>query len=272
MIQSNYSAMTAIANISNTNSLLEKSLQRLTTGKRINSASDDVSGLAIADKLRTQSSSLSMSITNANNAKAMIKIADGAMKETSDSLDLIKTKLIKAASSTTSDEGRESIRKDIAKLLKSIDETAKNTTYNGMQLLAKADGSATDALNFQIGETSSSVVSTDGGVRANSKDVIIGEFEHGKCKIDPELFEEKAWNISGDELKAATEALSSELNEAMGGLPDSKEYVFRANVENGKITKIKLRRRIAFGPALSVGLAVGMLCGETIIKAYLSML
>ena len=44
------------------------------------------------------------------------------------------------------------------------------------------------------------------------------------------------------------------------------------NVENGKITKIKLRRRIAFGPALSVGLAVGMLCGETIIKAYLSML
>lgn len=169
MIQSNYSAMNAIANINNTNSLLEKSLQRLTTGKRINSASDDVSGLAIADKLRTQSSSLSMSITNANNARAMIKIADGAMKETSDSLDSIKTKLIQAASSTTSDEGRESIRKDIAKLLKSIDETAKNTTYNGMQLLAKADGSATDALNFQIGETSSSVVSTDGGVRANSE-------------------------------------------------------------------------------------------------------
>lgn len=169
MIQSNYSAMNAIANINNTNSLLEKSLQRLTTGKRINSASDDVSGLAIADKLRTQSSSLSMSITNANNARAMIKIADGAMKETSDSLDSIKTKLIQAASSTTSVEGRESIRKDIAKLLKSIDETAKNTTYNGMQLLAKADGSATDALNFQIGETSSSVVSTDGGVRANSE-------------------------------------------------------------------------------------------------------
>ena len=106
----------------------------------------------------------------------------------------------------------------------------------------------------------------------NSKDVIIGEFEHGKCKIDPELFEEKAWNLSGDELKAATQSLSNELNEVMGELPDSKEYVFRANVENGKITKIKLRRRIAFGPALSVGLAVGMLCGETIIKAYLSML
>ena len=112
----------------------------------------------------------------------------------------------------------------------------------------------------------------EGKVADSSKDVIIGEFEHGKCKIDPELFEEKAWNLSGDELKAATESLGNELNEVMGELPDSKEYVFRANVENGKITKIKLRRRIAFGPALSVGLAVGMLCGETIIKAYLSML
>ena len=112
----------------------------------------------------------------------------------------------------------------------------------------------------------------EGKAADSSKDVIIGEFEHGKCKIDPELFEEKAWNLSGDELKAATESLGNELNEVMGDLPDSKEYVFRANVENGKITKIKLRRRIAFGPALSVGLAVGMLCGETIIKAYLSML
>lgn len=110
-----------------------------------------------------------MSITNANNGIAMIKVTDGAMKETSDSLDAIKAKLIQAASSTTSAEGREAIRKDIEKLLKMIDETAKNTTYNGMQLLAKADGSATDTLNFQIGEKSTSIVSTDGNVRANSE-------------------------------------------------------------------------------------------------------
>lgn len=169
MTLSNYSAMNSIANNNNTNSLLEKSLQKLTTGLRINSAADDVSGLAIADKLRTQSTSLAMSITNANNGIAMVKVADGAMKETADSLDSIKAKLIQAASSTTSDEGRESIRKDIQKLLKTIDETAKNTTYNGMQLLAKSDGSATDALNFQIGEKSTSIVSTDGGVRSNSE-------------------------------------------------------------------------------------------------------
>lgn len=169
MTLSNYSAMSAIANNNTTSSLLEKSLQKLNTGLAINSSSDDASGLSIADKLRTQSSSLTMSITNANNGIAMVKIADGAMKETSNSLDAIKSKLIQAASSTTSAEGREAIRKDIQKLLKTIDETAKNTTYNGMQLLAKTDNSATDPLNFQIGEKASSIVSTDGGVRANSE-------------------------------------------------------------------------------------------------------
>lgn len=105
-----------------------------------------------------------------------------------------------------------------------------------------------------------------------AEDVIYGEFEHGKCKISADLFEEKAWNLSADELKAAVEELSAELLAVMPDLPDSKEFVFRAYVKDGAVTKIKLRRRIAFGPALSVGLAVGMLCGETIIKSYLALL
>jgi len=169
MTLSNYSAMTTIANNSVINNLMERSLERLTTGLKINSASDDASGLAIADKLKFQASSLTQSVENANSAVAMIQIADGAMAETSDALDVIKQKLIQAATSTTSDEGRESLRKDIKKLLESIDQTAKDTTYNGVQLLAKTDGTATDALTFQIGESSSSTISTDGGVRANSE-------------------------------------------------------------------------------------------------------
>ena len=105
-----------------------------------------------------------------------------------------------------------------------------------------------------------------------AEDVIYGEFEHGQCKISADLFEEKAWNLSADELKAAVEELSASLLEVMPELPDSKEFVFRASIKDGAVTKIKLRRRIAFGPALSVGLAVGMLCGETIIKSYLALL
>lgn len=174
MTLSNIAAMQTIANNNNTNILMNKSLERLNTGLRINSAADDASGLAIADKLRTQSSSLSQSVENANLAVAVVQIADGAMKETSGMLDTIKSKLIQAATGTTSDEGREAIRKEISKLLTAIDETAKNTTYNGVQLLAKTDGTATDALTFQVGEVSTSTVSTDGGVRANSEGLGLG--------------------------------------------------------------------------------------------------
>lgn len=174
MTLSNIAAMQTIANNNNTNILMNKSLERLNTGLRINSAADDASGLAIADKLRTQSSSLSQSVENANSAVAVVQIADGAMKETSGMLDTIKSKLIQAATGTTSDEGREAIRKEISKLLTAIDETAKNTTYNGVQLLAKTDGTATDALTFQVGEVSTSTVSTDGGVRANSEGLGLG--------------------------------------------------------------------------------------------------
>ncbi len=169
MTLTNIAAMSATQQTSTINKLMGQSLERLTTGLRINKASDDASGLAIADKLRTQANSLKQSIANGNSANAMINIADGAMKESSDILDTIKQKLIQASSDTTSDEGRENIRKDIAKLLEQIDNTATETTYNGKQLLAKADGTATDALNFQMGEKSTSTISTDGSVRANSE-------------------------------------------------------------------------------------------------------
>lgn len=169
MTLTNIAAMSATQQTSTINRLMGQSLERLTTGLRINKASDDASGLAIADKLRTQASSLKQSVANGNSANALINIADGAMKESSDILDTIKSKLIQAASDTTSAEGRENIRKDIAKLLEQIDNTAKETTYNGKQLLAKSDGTATDALSFQMGEKATSKISTDGAVRANSE-------------------------------------------------------------------------------------------------------
>jgi flagellin len=169
MTLTNIAAMSATQQSNTINRLMGNSLEKLTTGLRINRASDDASGLAIADKLRTQASSLSQSTKNGNSAVALLDIAEGAMKGSADILDQIKSKLIQAADGTTSDSGRENIRKDINKLLTQIDNTAKNTTYNGIQLIAKADGSATDALSFQMGEKAANVITTDGGIQANSE-------------------------------------------------------------------------------------------------------
>lgn len=137
---------------------------------RINSASDDPSGLAIADKLRTQASSVKQGIANANNGISLIQIADKAMSEQSRILDIVKSKLIQATTDTTSSEGREAIRKDINRMLTQLDNIASQTNYNDMTLL-QADSNDTNVstqLIFQTGESSSDTVSTNGNIQSNT--------------------------------------------------------------------------------------------------------
>ncbi len=157
---SNISSMIAYEKYSYNNKLLSKSLLRLSTGLKINSASDDPSGLVIADKLRTQASSIHQSIQNANSAIALTQIADKAMSEQSNIIDIIKVKLLQARTSTTNNEGREAIKKDIVKLLTQLDNIASQTNYNGIYLLQKDQLDTTSSSNksFQVGESSNNVI------------------------------------------------------------------------------------------------------------------
>ena len=167
-INTNIAAMNAQEANKNTNNRLNSSLEKLSSGLRINKASDDASGLAIADKLRTQASSLGQSISNGNSAVAMMQIADKAMAEQSNILDIVKTKLIQASTDTTSIEGRTAIGKDINKLLDQLNNIASQTNYNGTTLLQGASAGASAAtLTFQMGETSADTIASTGGVRSN---------------------------------------------------------------------------------------------------------
>ncbi len=164
-INTNVSSLTAQEAAQNTSKSITSSLEKLSTGLRINKASDDASGLAIADKLRTQATSLGQGISNGNSAIALLQIADKSMGEQSNILDTIKSKLVQANTDTTSDAGRESIRKDIKKLLTQLDNIATQTNYNGKSLLAdvkdgQLTGKAASALNFQIGASNSDIIST----------------------------------------------------------------------------------------------------------------
>ena len=116
-INTNVSSLTAQEASQNTSKTLTGSLEKLSTGLRINKASDDASGLAIADKLRTQATSINQGIANGNSAVTLLQIADKSMAEQSNILDTVKAKLIQANTATTSSAGRESVRKDINKLL-----------------------------------------------------------------------------------------------------------------------------------------------------------
>ena len=167
-INTNISAVSAQEAATKTNFNIQSSLEKLSSGLRINKASDDASGLAIADKLRTQVTSINQGIANGSSAVSLLQIADKSMDEQSKILDTVKAKLVQANTATTSSAGRESIRKDVEKLLTQLDNIASQTNYNGTKLLEGAtSAAASDALDFQVGENSSDTI-TMSAVQANT--------------------------------------------------------------------------------------------------------
>ena len=171
-INTNISSLTAQEAATNTNRSISSSLEKLSTGLKINKASDDASGLAIADKLRTQVTSINQGIANGNSAIALLQIADKSMAEQSKILDTVKSKLIQANTSTTSSAGRLAIAKDINKLLDQLNNIANQTNYNGTALLQKGVGTAASSkdsqtgLSFQIGENTTDIIKTN-SIKAN---------------------------------------------------------------------------------------------------------
>ena len=174
-INTNVSSLTAQEAAQNTSKSITNSLEKLSTGLRINKASDDASGLAIADKLRTQATSINQGISNGNSAVALLQIADKSMAEQSNILDTIKAKLIQANTDTTSTEGRSSIAKDVKKLLEQLNNIAKQTNYNGRQLISNEDGDdASSTHSFQVGEKATDII-TMAAVTANTTGLDLGD-------------------------------------------------------------------------------------------------
>ncbi|WP_323659700.1 flagellin [Aliarcobacter butzleri] len=165
-INTNVSSLTAQESAVNTNKSITNSLEKLSSGLRINKAADDASGLAIADKLRTQVTSINQGVSNGNSAIALLQIADKSMAEQSTILDTIKAKLIQANTDTTSSAGRTAIAKDVNKLLDQLNNIAKQTNYNGTALLqaetksSSTGTAASSGLTFQVGESTADLIST----------------------------------------------------------------------------------------------------------------
>ena len=186
VVNTNVAAMVATTQSRLNNKGLDQSLERLSSGLRINRAADDASGLAISDSLRSQANSLGQALRNANEAIGIIQIADKAIAEQVKILDTIKTKATQAAQDGQSTESRKAIQSDIRLLMSQLDNIANSTSYNGKQLLS---GNFINR-EFQVGAYSRNTVqasieatSTDkiGHVRAET--TAIGKINRGTAKL-----------------------------------------------------------------------------------------
>ncbi|BDY12852.1 flagellin N-terminal helical domain-containing protein [Hydrogenimonas cancrithermarum] len=154
-INTNIGAMNAHRNALMTNKNLNTSLERLSSGLRINKAADDASGMAIADSLRAQAQGLGQAIRNANDGIGVVQTADGALDEYINIINTVRTKAIQAASDGQNADSRQAIQRDINRLLEEADNIAKTTSFNGLKLL---DGTYTDK-KFHIGAYAGETVS-----------------------------------------------------------------------------------------------------------------
>jgi flagellin len=145
-VNTNVSALNAQRQLTNSGNELDTSFKRLSSGLRINSAADDAAGLQISDRLQSQILGLGQGNRNANDGISLAQTAEGAMDETTQMFQRIRTLAQQAANGSNTDEDRLAIQEEIQQLAREVNRVASDTTFGGQNLL---DGSY--AANFQVG-------------------------------------------------------------------------------------------------------------------------
>jgi flagellin len=146
-VNTNVTSLNAQRNLSMTQSQLSTSMQRLSSGLRVNSAKDDAAGLAISERMNAQVRGMNVAIRNANDGISLAQTAEGALGKVGDSLQRMRELAVQARNSTNSGSDKDSLDKEYQQLASEITRVLGGTTFNGAAIL----GGSAGAKDFQIG-------------------------------------------------------------------------------------------------------------------------
>ena len=206
-VNTNTSSLNAQRQLTSSGNTLDKAYERLSSGLRINSASDDAAGLQISHRLTSQINGLNQAVRNANDGISLAQTAEGAMDETTNMLQRMRTLAVQSANGSNTDKDRVALQQEMAQLGEEIDRIAETTTFGGQNLLdgtyASTDGT------FQVGADAKQTISfslseytTSSG---NTVDISTGGFTVGNL-ID------SASSASMHGLDSGTISISSAVN------------------------------------------------------------
>jgi flagellin len=177
VINTNVASLNAQRNLSNSQSALSVSLQRLSSGLRINTAKDDAAGLAISERFTAQIRGLDQARRNANDGTSLAQTAESALQSSGDILQRIRELAVQSMNATNSTSDRAALNGEVQSLLQELSRVANNTEFNGQKLL---DGSFT-AATFQVGANANqTITATSGNFSINS----YGNYRVGGLKAD----------------------------------------------------------------------------------------
>ena len=218
VVKNNMSALSTLNTLNRNTKALSKSLQKVSSGMKINSAADDASGYAISERMRVQIRSLDQANSNAQNGGSMMKVAEGAVSSTVEILKTLKEKAVNAANDTNTDADRQTIQKELDQSIDQINDNA-NVTFNGQYLVdgsknSKSNGTSTALTNQSLStDTVSTTALTE--LKARNGD---------KLNIQSTDTITVSWVKDGKTYTASTEVGSKSLNTIMTTLQTADSH------------------------------------------------
>ncbi len=211
-INTNLVSLNAQRNQSMSQASLATSMQRLSSGLRVNSAKDDAAGLAIAERMNAQVKGMNVAVRNANDGISMAQTAEGALGKVSDSLQRMRELAVQSKNATNSDSDRDSLDKEFGELAKEIQRVAGGTTFNGKAILGADAGAQT----FQVGAnttTDDTIDITTTNMTTNATIVSVAGTDNtgaGRSTIDSAAATAGTINTTIDAIDDALDIINSE--------------------------------------------------------------
>ena len=227
VINTNTMSLNAQRNLSTSGSSLATTIQRLSSGLRINSAKDDAAGLAISERFTTQIRGLDVAIRNANDGISLAQVAEGSLNEVGNNLQRIRELGVQASNATNSASDRKALQAEVTQLVSEIDRVAKQSDFNGTKLL---DGTFSSQL-FQVGANAGQAIAIDKTIDAKAGSLGTSTFATGATAalaastdgarfsgtvmgVDIGTVEVKAGATTADASKAVATAINAKIGEA----------------------------------------------------------
>ena len=230
-VNTNVASLNTQRNLNNSSNALSTSLQRLSTGSRINSAKDDAAGLQIANRLTSQVNGLGVAVRNANDGISLAQTAEGALQQSTNILQRMRDLSLQSANGSNSDSERTALNAEVSQLKKELDRISNTTTFGGRQLLDGTFGvssfqvgaAANEIISVGINEMSSKslesqhYVSTVAAPTVATTVTTAGEVDIA-FTVDGKAFTATASLSVGDDQKAVSQKIAAAINDTNSGV------------------------------------------------------
>ncbi|GAB6100041.1 flagellin [Halanaerocella petrolearia] len=263
-INTNVAALNSYNQLKQTNQSMDSSLERLSSGKRINKAADDAAGLAISEKMESQINGLGQAQRNAQDGISMIQTAEGALKESHSILQRMRELSVQSANDSNTDSDRAEIQEEVSQLTDELDRIAETTEFNTKSLL---DGNVEDRTEIRSGSGATGVTGMNGEVEFDATyDIEHIDGNTSTIQVKNENGEVVASNTGGTSVKfdnvtfdtgsGAVSGIDIGAGQASGNIGSNNSLTFQIGANGGQDTDLNIKSMKAKDLLTSAGIDV----------------